>query len=325
MVRLQTLDLRIGVRVPASQPKLSRYPKEEFGFTTMRTFALSLSSLLLLSGMSGLAQDSKELTDKAPPAVEQALRGRIDQYYQAFIAGKYKQAYLLVADDSEDAFLETDKQQYKACETLRIRYSENFTKAIVVESCKSEWKWHGIVTPTTFPTTSNWKVVDGQWYWFYVKPTQVASPFSPNGVVQLPSTDPAAASAKKDAPAIPSDMKGAAAGILALVSVDRQIVHLRQDLSSKDVIHVRNGMPGVVTLKVEDPGMPGLKVTLAKAQLQAHEETTMIFEWLPDDPAKPAHNAMVALRVVQTAKILPIAVVFDGAVMPQQASPLPQK
>jgi hypothetical protein len=291
----------------------------------MRTFALSLSSLLLLSGLSGFAQDSKDLVDKAPPAVEQALRARVDQYYQAFVAGKFKQAYLLVADDAQDAFLEADKQQYKSCETLRIRYWENFTKAVVVESCNSEWKWHGIVTPTTFPTTSNWKVVDGQWYWFYVKPTQVQSPFSPNGVVQLPSTDPAAATAKKDAPAIPSDMKGAAEGILALVSVDRQIVHLRQDQSSKDVIHVRNGMPGVVTLKVEEPNMPGLKVTLAKAQLQAREETTMVFEWLPDDPArqcadcaKQAHNATVMLRVVQTGKIVPVIVAFDGALVPQK-------
>ena len=127
----------------------------------MRT--LVLFSIGLVSGKLVLAQESSDMVDKAPPAVEAALRARIDQYYHAFMAGKYKEAYLLVADDSQDAFLETDKQPYKACETLKIRYSEDFTKAVAVESCRSEWKWHGIVTPTTFPITSNWVVVDGQW------------------------------------------------------------------------------------------------------------------------------------------------------------------
>lgn len=302
----------------------------------MRT--LALSSLLLVCGMSGLAQDSKELEDKAPAPVEQALRARIDQYYQAFIAGKYKQAYLLVADDSQDAFLEAGKQQYKSCETLRTRFSDNFTKAVVVESCNSEWKWHGIVTPTTFPITSNWEVVDGQWYWYYVKPTQIASPFSPSGFVPAPST--AAAPAKGgQAPAIPSDMKVAAEGILALVSLDKQAVLLRQDQSSRDVVHVRNGMPGYVTLKLEDPKMPGLKITVGKSQLKAHEETTILFEWRPDDPglqcqdcAEKAHNAIAAVRVAPIARVLPINIIFQrgphaSAPVPPQASPAtpPQK
>jgi hypothetical protein len=300
----------------------------------MRT--LALSSLLLVSGLSGLAQDSKELLDKAPAPVEQALRARVDQYYQAFVAGKFKQAYLLVADDSQDAFLEADKQQYKACEILRIRYSPDFTKAVVVESCKSEWKWHGIVSPTTFATTSNWEVVDGQWYWHYVKPTQVMSPFSPSGFVPIPSGD---TEPKKDAPAatIPSDMKGVAQGILALVSLDKQAVRLSQDQPSRDVVRVRNGMPGMITLKLDDPKIPGLKITVGKMQLQAHEETTVLFEWRPDDPAlqcqdcaKNIRNSTIALQVVQTGRVLPITISFEhgpaaGRPVPPQVPPAPQK
>src|ERR1700722_5652370 len=168
------------------------------------TRAAIILSLLPVSCMLALAQDSADMVDKAPPPVEAALRARIDQYYHAFMAGKDKEAYLLVTDDSQDAFLETDKQQYKACETLKIRYSADFTKAVAVESCKSEWKWHGIVTPTTFPITSNWVVVDGQWYWHYVKATQAHFPFSPTGFVPVPGEIPE----KKDGagPAIPPDL-----------------------------------------------------------------------------------------------------------------------
>ena len=72
-----------------------------------------------------------------------------------------------MADDSQDKFFELSKDQYKGCEIIKINYSDNFTKAAVVTSCKSDWRLHGTVTLTTFPLTSNWEVVDGQWYWHY--------------------------------------------------------------------------------------------------------------------------------------------------------------
>src|SRR5271166_2023440 len=102
----------------------------------MRT--ITVSSLLLLSGFLGLAQNPADQADKAPPAVDEALRARVSQYYQAFMSGKFKDAYTLVADDSQDAFLVADKDQYKSCETLNVRYSDNFMKATVLESCKTD-------------------------------------------------------------------------------------------------------------------------------------------------------------------------------------------
>ncbi len=93
----------------------------------------------------------------------------------------------MVADDSQDKFFEMPKTQYKSCEITKIQLLENFTKATVVTSCKSEWRWHGTVTLITFPLTSNWEIIDGQWYWHYVKPTMVPSPFSPTGFVPVPS------------------------------------------------------------------------------------------------------------------------------------------
>src|SRR5580704_4820244 len=300
---------------------------------TMRTLALfpiGLVSGVLVSGMLALAQDSADMVDKAPPPVEAALRARIDQYYHAFMAGKSKEAYLLVADDSQDAFLETDKQPYKSCDTLKIRYSEDFTKAVVVESCKGEWKWHGMVTATTFPITSNWEVVDGQWYWHYVKATQRQFPFSPTGFVPVPAETPE----KKDGagPPIPTDLRSAAQGILAKVGVDKQAVHLRPNESSRDTVRVRNDMPGAVTLKLDDISMPGLKITVGKSQLQAHEDTTILFEWRLDDPAvlcpdcakKTTGTSTVQLHIAPTGQVFPISVTFDHPMPPQVSQP-PQK
>jgi hypothetical protein len=295
----------------------------------MRTFALA--SLLLASGVLGFAQEATETVDKAPPEIEEALRARVNQYYGAFVAGKFKEAYLLVADDSQNAFFESSKDQYKACETIKIRYLPTFTRATVLESCKTDWKWHGIVTPTTFPLTSTWKIEDGKWVWTYVRPTQVANPFSPTGFVNVP---PAEATAK-DA-SLPKDVQSMAQTILAKVSVDRQIVHLHSDESSQDIIHVHNAMPGVIKLQMDQLAVPGLKITLGKTVLGANEDTTVSFDYRLDDPGiscidcakKIQGTPVVSLRVTPTGQVFPISVAFAPAPPVQshkQPVPVPQK
>ena len=277
---------------------------------------LVLSCLLALPGLLAFGQDSSELFDKAPPPIDEALRARVDKFYGAFVAGKFKEAYLLVADDSQDKFFELSKDQYKSCEVVKIRYSDNFTKAVVVTSCKSDWKWHGVITPTTFPLSSNWKVDNGEWCWYYLKPTEVRSPFSPTGFAPIPPDGSAA-----NTSVIPNDIQGAARGILANVSVDKRMVHLATYQSSQDVIHVHNNMPGSIGLQLDKLDVPGLKITLAKPQLQAHEETTIVFEWRLDDPRilcadcakKLTGTPVVQLHVMPTAQTFPISIVFENA------------
>ncbi|HTC35190.1 MAG TPA: hypothetical protein VK724_17585 [Bryobacteraceae bacterium] len=280
----------------------------------MRT--ITLSSLLLVFGFLGLAQNPADQDDKAPPAVEEALRARVGQYYQAFMAGKFKDAYNLVADDSQDAFLVADKDQYKSCETLKIRYSENFKKATVLESCKTDWVWHGVRTPTTFPITSTWKVVDDKWFWFYVRPTQAPFPFSPTGFIPVPSEEEMA-----KATAIPRDMQGAAKNILSKITLDKKSVHLLPDQTSHDVIQIHNGMPGEIKLEMDQLAIPGLKTTLGKSTLIANEDTTLTFEYnlestdiaCIDCAKKIKGTPFVALHVIPTGQIFNISIYFGPA------------
>jgi len=295
---------------------------------------LVLSSCLLIAGLAGWAQDSSELFDKAPPAIDEALRARVNKFYELFIAGKFKDAYALVADDSQDKFFELSKDQYKSCEIIKVNYSENFTKAAVVTSCKADWRWHGVSTLTTFPLTSNWKVVDGQWFWHWEKPTMVPSPFSPTGFIPVPAN-----SNTDNAGLIPKDIGAVAQGILAKVSVDRAGVQLKSYVTSREVIHLRNDMPGEVSLNLETPNVAGLKVTADKTDLKAHEETNLVFEWRLDDPAikclecaKTMNTPLkVLVHVEPTQQVLPISVFFDsvapksGASSPATQAPAPPR
>lgn len=284
---------------------------------------LAFSYVVLLCGFTAFGQNSSEPEDKAPPAVDEALRARVNKFYDAFVAGKFKDAYLLVAEDSQDKFFELSKDQYKGCEIIKVAYSDHFTRATVVTSCKNDWRWHGVATVTTFPLTSTWEVIDGQWYWHFVKPTMVPSPFSPTGFVPVPPD-----SSTNNAALVPSDIAGAAHSILSKVGIDKSSVRLRSYGTSEDIVHVRNDMPGQVSLKLENPDIPGLKVSLAKTTLEAHEQTTLIFEWHPDDSVSAKNvnaRATVQLHVEPTNQVFPISVVIENTqtdhLTPAQAVP----
>src|ERR1700693_4824634 len=93
----------------------------------------------LIASVLASGQDNSDLFEKAPPPIDEALRARITQFYHAYITGKFREAYPLVAEDSQDAFLGASKESMQSCEIIRIKYSENFTIADVVEACKGEW------------------------------------------------------------------------------------------------------------------------------------------------------------------------------------------
>jgi|SRR5579871_676010 len=270
--------------------------------------------LCLILGATATGQEASDLFDKAPPAIDQALRARIAEFYKLYEAGQFKQAFTMVADDAQDAFFASGKENYKDCQTARINYAENFSKATVVETCKSVWMFHGQSVPTTVPVTTNWKAIDGQWYWYFVKPTFVRSPFSPTGVVPLPPDAPAGTTAV----VIPKDPAAEARNILARVSVDKNTVALRADRDSKDQVRVLNDMPGSVSVDLGPSPISGLKIKASKVDLNAGESAVIEFEYNPNnndiacsDCAKRIESETTfEIRIVPTAQLFPITIKF---------------
>jgi hypothetical protein len=279
----------------------------------MRT--LGLTTLLLGFVLGAWAQNPEQPSEKAPAEVDAALRARITKFYDAFMAGKFKEAYPMVADDSQDKFFELDKEQYKSCVIDMVQYSDHVTKALVITKCKGEWRLQGRVFPVTFPVRSNWALIDGQWYWRYVKPTMVQSPFSTTGWVPVPPE-----SKDGQAPILPKDFAAVAQGILSKVSVDKTSVRFNSNQPSQEVVHVHNEMPGEVSLNFEDPGIPGLKISAGAAKLQAHQQTDVVFAWSPDTSAKTPPNTTVQLHIAPTNQVFPITLTFENG-LPAAAAP----
>ena len=256
-----------------------------------------------------------DLFDKAPPEIDEALRARVDQFYQAHVRGKYSEAFPMVAEEFRDDFIGASKEQYKSCETVRINYSENFTKATVVESCKGEWRWRGHIMPVTMPLSSNWKVVNGQWFWYTIKQEGYVTPF---GVMHA---GPAASEGSAAAPQIPADFNAFAKSVLNSIKVDKNEVHLQSDVVSQDQIEISNGLPGAISLSVDPTGLPGLSVKIAKEQLAAGEKTTIVFRYDAADPTVQCYDCAkrikqgvtASIHVQPTNQVIPIQVGFAFA------------
>src|SRR6185295_13071044 len=114
----------------------------------------------------------------APPEVDQALRARIGQFYQAYVDGKFRVAEQLVAEDSRDFFFEIEKQKILSFEKSEITYSDNFTKARVLTILPMEVRNARLGRITVRPpATSFWKLEKGVWWWYHFTETVVDTPF----------------------------------------------------------------------------------------------------------------------------------------------------
>lgn len=278
----------------------------------MRT--LSVSVFAIFCGLA-FAQDSSDVFDKAPPAIDEALRARVDAFYQAHVDGKFRQADQYVAEDSKDAFFEADKPHYKGCRIAKISYRESFTKATVVMACKNEVAFHGERVPVTMPATSYWKMDGGLWWWYFVQESEVQTPF---GVMKA---GPENNSGPPQMPSILKDPAAAARNILAQVTVDPVALTIDQTRSSKHEIHIKNGMPGAITVSVDPTGVPGLTFKPVKPQIAAGEEGVVVVDFNFDDPAILCQEclvhpgvrppATVSIHIDPTTQRFPIQIAFS--------------
>lgn len=259
------------------------------------------------------AQTPSDVFDKAPPAIDDALRERVSAFYQAHVDGKFRQADEYVAEDSKDAFFVADKPHYKGFQITKITYSDNYTKATVITACKTDMFFHGRTLPVTMPALTHWKIDNGQWFWSYVTPTAEETPW---GVMKPgPPGDPGSGASR-----IPADPAAAARSILSRVMVDGDTVNVDQTRPSKAEIHLKNGLLGPIKVFADPTGTPGLTVRPVKPEVESGGETAIVIEFNPDDPTIVCRDCLmhpgvrppvtVNLTVKPTQQRFPIKIIF---------------
>jgi len=252
-----------------------------------------------------LAQSGRELFEQAPPHIDQALRARIDLFYQSHVDGKFRQADTVVHEDSKDAFFVAHKEQYKGFEILRIIYSEDFTEARAVIGLKTDFVMMGFGSQeVTVPITSFWKWDEGEWWWYAPRPGDgVETAFGTMRAGDASQTE----EVRNQIANI--DFASAEKQIMSSVKLDKAEATLSSHEPSSDEIVVTNGMPGQISLRLRSESVQGYEASLDRETLAAGEQAKITFRINPSDRAqKPSLSAEVT--VLPANYVIPITVRF---------------
>jgi hypothetical protein len=267
---------------------------------------VSAASVLVSVAVAGaLGQQPADLFTKAPPAIDEALRDRISKFYQLQVDGKPRQAEQYVAEESKDYYYEMQKPKYLSFEIRSISYSDDFTKAKAMIAVEMIVNMPGFQNkPMKIPFMSRWKVADGQWFW-YVDPD--ASRITPFGKMNPGGS-------KSDAPQAggPPDMSKTP-DVLSLwkqVHADKQSVQLKAQEASSAQVTISSELPGMVSLQLQAPDVPGLVVKLDRTELKAGEKAVLSFDFKPDKNA-PRSPLAVNVLVQPINSVIGVRVVFQ--------------
>ena len=247
-------------------------------------------------------QLTTDVLDKAPPAIDDALRARIKQFYQFHVDGKFRQAEQLVAEESKDFFYAANKPKYVGFEITRIEYSDNFTKAKATMVCLMYVMMPGFADkPLPVPAPSYWKLVDGQWYWYVDSEIINMTPFG-----KVKSSGDSAGSGKS-LPRLPTEAE--AMRMLDKVKLDKTGVQLTSGAPSRDEIVVVNELPGPVTVTVSGAQVEGLTIQVEPPSIPSGGKGVVAFRYTPGK-TKPAASLTANIHIEQTGRTFPVQIAF---------------
>ncbi len=230
------------------------------------TTAVCVFAASLVYTVGAAAQLSNDLLDKAPPHVDQALRGRVSFFYQAHVDGKFRLADTVVHEDSKDAFFVADKNRCKSFDIIKIEYEEEFTKARVVTAVGTDFFMPGPgKLDVTIPLTTLWKLDAGEWWW-YVLPRGEEGVETPFGTMK-PGAEGDSSSPYHRLQNMPGVEQ-----IGRNIRVNKTELTLSCSSPSSDEVVISNGMPGAITIQYSVDEIEGVTATLDKKELPGGED-----------------------------------------------------
>ena len=131
----------------------------------------------------------KDFFNQAPPGVEEGLRARLKLFYDAYLTGKFRQAYELVAEEDKDDYFDRAKTPYHSYRIGSIQFSDNFSKAKVLLVVNRDFHFQGHTMAVDVPIAEDWKIESGQWVWFLPNKGMRETPF---GIAAPVPNNPAA-------------------------------------------------------------------------------------------------------------------------------------
>jgi hypothetical protein len=276
----------------------------------VRTALFLIPAALLLVPAAVVAQAP---APAVPPEVEQALRARVNEFFQDFVDGKYRQAINLVAENTQDEYFAASKAEIKEFKIDAVTFSSDFTKADVALTVKQVWKMkaEGFVRDTVVdsPWMTTWKIENEKWvYTHQIQPNGWVTPMGPSEGFRKPDGTTVIPNKLDDA-----TLAQEAQRILHQSGIDKNEVTLSPDKLSSATVTFHNGAPGSVSVGVEGlpKGLPGLTVKFDKKDLNAGQDAVLEISYDPTAGEQtPPPTVTIALEVAPFGQYVPILVNF---------------
>jgi hypothetical protein len=258
-------------------------------------------------------QDATDLFSKAPPEIDNALRERVTGFYQLHVEGKFRQADEFIAEDSKDIYFESKKVRYRSFEIGRITYKDEFKQAVVALIVDSPALLvPGMPPNLKLPLVSNWKVVDGKWFWFVEQPPP-GTFRTPFGYVPIPEGAKIDSGGGGAPPPANVTSPQAAASILSQVRVDRRDMQFVATKASSGQVKLTNGMPGAIKIRLGlENGFPGLHAELDKTDLNSQESAILTVQYEPANLTTVQREVIARIHVEPTGQAFPIRITFTN-------------
>ena len=276
---------------------------------------LRVPLILALALLPVWAQTQAAKQPKAPAGVEEALRTRVNEFYQLQVDGKFRAAEKYVCESSQEAYYASDKSRWLSKQITRVEFKDKFTKADVYVAFESEAStpFGSIRMKSVIP--SPWNFEKGAWCHFMPDPSSVVSRVTPFGTMMAKAPTP-------DTPAGPPQGKEmAAATVQSSVAAKRTTLHVKSGEASSDETEILNGLDGMIDLRLKDPNLPGLTVTLSPQRLKSKEKAMVKVSYAPQERSTRS-ACEIPIEVIPTGQRIVLSLQFDAqAEAPGKAPP----
>ncbi len=239
----------------------------------MKTRFLSFALLLFLTTSAAWSQQPFQ---KAPPGVEEALRARVSEYYTYFQESKFRQAEAVVTEESKDAFYTMNKARHMGFSIRGVTFSDDVKSARVLVTLMMFMPMMGS-KPLPFPVSTQWRLVDGEWYAHIplARPGDIVqTPFGPKKIVE-----PVFAPRTPIETAPRPDLKS----VGRMYRIDRNALEFATSAPEPvhETISIKNRSRGELTLRQISKPIKGLKIELTPESIPAGEEGLLTFTYEP--------------------------------------------
>ena len=252
--------------------------------------------------------------ETAPPEVDEALRARVTEFFGYHVKGEFRKAMVMVAEETQDEYFASQKTRYESFKIDSIRYTDNFTKA-VVNLTVQEKKRMGVQFPETVftePTSVLWKLDNGKWCFYIDHKNNWQMPFGPSD----PKAVEEARKHRTDTqpPISPENIQKLAGQILGQSTISRNELTMAVNKPGAEEVIFKNGQGGPVKISLLEAKLPeGLTARLDKTEVPADGQATLKVSYAP--PKGDAIPAGVTLNIVMEpfSRMFPVTVRFVRA------------